>query len=339
MIQLLPLPYVPFRSRTRSRSSDITHSPQWSGIVLFFLLTVFTTSSSNAQTKKLTILSTIKPIQLLVNDIVGQHATSTLLISARMNLHNYSLRPSDLRKIAHADMVIRISENMETFLNSLFDQNKPVISLSHAAGIAWLPVRGSHNHSASNHGDNHSAEQHHRAHHSTNDYHIWLDPNQVTLLADYITQKLSLIDPKHAENYSKNNEQLKQEIYHAHRVAQSKLQPLKGKPYLVFHDSWHYFERAYGLSEPHVISLQEGLPPGLKTIYQLRKSIKALNIKCLIVAPNNNKNIIQTITENLPIKTIELSPNGMTKTKAGISSYSAFIHYNAKQFSQCLDSN
>ncbi len=318
-------------------------SAQWGGIVLFFLLIVFATSNSYAENKnnvrttkaqpaKIKILSTIKPLQLLVNGIVGQHAESTVLIPASTSLHHYSLRPSDLRKVNQADIVIRLSANMERFLNPLLQQNKQVVSLSNAANITWLPVRG--NHDGKDHNDN--DEHHHVAQDASTDYHIWLDPHQAESLANYITQQLSQLDPVNATNYEKNNQQLKQHIRDEHRKAQHILQPLKGSPYLVFHDSWQYLERAYGLAEPHIISLQEGLPPGLKTIYTLRQNIKSEHIHCLIVTPNSNKKLIKTITQGLPIKTIWLNPMGGIGTETSINDYPSFIRHNAEQFSQCI---
>ncbi len=352
MIQLLPC-------KNKSASSPQARGI-WGRIVLFFLLSVFTTFNSYAlptlapspttSAKKIKVLSTIKPIQLLVNQIVGEHAEPVLLIPATMSLHHYSLRPSDLRKLSHADVVIRISEHMETFLNPLFSSSqsdKLIITLSEIPKIKWLTIRGKHdhgsqpsqqsNHDAHNHGE-HTDEDadHHGDKGARYDYHFWLDPHHVELMVNHITEQLINFDSAHGDDYKKNSQLLIQQIRDANQVARLKLQPFKNSPYLVFHDGWHYLEQAYGLDKPHVISLQEGLPPGLKTLYKLRQEIREEKINCLIASPNSNKRVIKTLTEKLPVKVVWLSPNAATDKETSINDYPAFIQHNAEQFSQCL---
>ncbi len=308
---------------------------QWIGIVLFFLFSITTLNSDasgseqTSEMDKLTILSTIKPIQLLVNEIVGSRAESALLIPATVNLHHYSLRPSDLRKISQADMVIRVSESMERFLTPLLKNKQHVLSLEDAEGISWLSVRGKH----------HSHDAHHEelAHENSRDYHFWLDPNHAMALVALITKEVTALAPSQQKYFEANSNKLKQSIQDANNYARLKLQPLKDAPYLTFHDSWHYFEQGYSLAEPHTVSLQEGLPPGIQTLLRLRKSIADESIHCLIADPNSNQKVIRTLTDGLSTNIVWLSPVGATKgLNNGINHYSDFIRFSADQFSACL---
>ncbi len=247
-----------------------------------------------------------------------------------MNTHDYSFRPSDLRKLARADVVIRISSQLETFLDAALIAEKRVISLEAAPGIYWLPVRDKDHHEA--HGAHHGS---HLQAVSYRDYHIWLDPRQALLLARYISQKLGQIDPAHATTYEANRQRLSQRINHAYQQTRQYLQMFKATPYLVFHDAWHYWEQAYDLSQPHVISWQEGLPPGLKTLHRLRQQIREENVRCLIASPRNNQRLIGSLTEDLHLRTHWLSPVG---AQSPARTYPEWILSAGQQFASCLDS-
>ncbi len=70
--------------------------------------------------------------------------TPLLLVKGASSEHTYALRPSDARALSEADIVVRVSEHLETFLN------KPLASLSDKAvavtladmpGMTLLPPR------------------------------------------------------------------------------------------------------------------------------------------------------------------------------------------------------
>ncbi|MCK5904969.1 MAG: zinc ABC transporter substrate-binding protein [Gammaproteobacteria bacterium] len=328
-------------------------------IVLFFLLGMFFSLSSYANlanvyqtnslnkvdnkgvNKELHIVSTIKPIHLLVKEIVGDQAKLSLLIPENVSTHDYRLRPSDLKKLTQADVIIRISENLEIFLNKLLSQ-KQVIILANTPQLSWLSIRHSHEKQGNSHDTHQHEEEDHNEeekedgdeeHQLGHDPHIWLDANNTIKMVTYIREQISAIDPSHRDEYRKNSHQLIAKIKQADQQAKQVLQKYQPIPYLVFHDGWQYWEHAYGLKKPHVISFHEDLPPGIKTILTLRQQIKAQDIHCLIASPFNNKKIIKTITEGLPIKVIWLSASG---AKIPIDQHSEFMKYNISQFSDCL---
>ena len=47
-------------------------------------------------------------------------------------------------------------------------------------------------------------------------------------------------------------------------MIKSQLEPIKGKSFIVFHDAYQYFEKAYGLNTLGSILLDPELPPSPK---------------------------------------------------------------------------
>lgn len=269
------------------------------GIVLYFFLAGMLSLSacSDEKSSKLRVLSSIKPIQAIVIAIAGDHATSHQLIPDSASPHNYTFKPSDMRKVTSSDIIFRIDEHFEVMLNSVLksvsDQSK-IISLAENPAIHLLPLAGGHSHA------NHSNE------HESVDMHIFTSPENSIAMAQIIANSLSKLDPKNTQNYKNNLQQFSKKVLRVSRKIKSELAPFKDKPYIVFHNSWQYFGEYFGLQKPKILHLQEGISAGAKTIVNARNEIISKNIHCVFSNPSISSKRISTLTEGLTIKSVEI---------------------------------
>lgn len=92
----------------------------------------------------LNVVVTIPPIHSLAASVMEGVGEPRLLVKGASSEHTYAMRPSDARALAGADVVIRVSEHLETFLNkpiaSLSDKTK-VTTLAEIPGMKLLPPR------------------------------------------------------------------------------------------------------------------------------------------------------------------------------------------------------
>ena len=63
------------------------------------------------------------------------------------------------------------------------------------------------------------------------------------------------------------------------------LEPIAGKPYIVFHDAFQYLERRYGLNVVGSISINPEVPPSAKRLTDLRRKIQSLGAVCVFAEP------------------------------------------------------
>ena len=296
-------------------------------LVIFFLLTGMI--NVQASSEKLSILSTIKPIHLIVQEIIGDHANAIQLIPDYASPHNYSFKPSDIRKIKNAALIFRIDEHMEAILNPVLETHAKkdrLISLAEVDGITLLPISGKHKHeSSSNEADEHGNV----------DLHIWTSPSNILIMAKTITEKLSEIDKQNAATYNANLKQFKTKLLKISQAVKEELSNVKNKPYLVFHNGWQYFSESFGLQKADAINMHEGLSGDISSIREARKKIKSENISCVFSDPSISTARIKTLIENTKVNTAEIDvlASGLT-TKEGaifewISSMSSTIN-------QCL---
>lgn len=306
-------------------------------IILIFLFTV--SASLHAQTKeaeqhtKLQIVCTIKPLCLLVKAVAGEQDKVTQLLPDNADLHHYSFRPSDLRKLSQATIIVRASAELERFLTPLIERlAQPVITLSKTTGLVHLPMPLSHHH-------DHESEEEHEAHHDekeeAHDPHFWLSPLNAEKIALYLAAELSQINPAQAETYQKNSQTLIQQIKQSDQEIRKLLAHDQHKPYLTFHPSLQYFEKHYGLESPEIISLHEGLSPGIKTIVRLRKQIRKTGISCLITQPQASEALVKMLAEGMNLTIITLDAIGSTLPPEE-DSYAELLVHSAEQLHRCL---
>jgi len=314
-------------------------------IIRIFLLLALATLTLPATASSATIVCTIKPACLLVNAIVGGQMKTTQLLPDHADLHHYSFRPSDLRKLSQATIIVRVSPTLEQFITPLLNPDtQTIITLADSPALTFLPMPEKHQHSHESHDaditphhkhDEHQEEQNNRTITTSHDPHFWLDPNNAIKITQHLTAELIKTDPTHTTFYQKNSQILIADIKQTDQNIHQLLQDDRHKPYLTFHASFQYFEKHYGLEAPEIISLHEALPLGIKTIRHLRQLIKNTGVRCLVSQPTVSKALTQTLTEGFMINIILLDPVGSTLPSTH-NHYTDLLYSSAKKLHKCL---
>ena len=293
-------------------------------IVLFFLFAgTFNITAIETNPEKIKILSTIKPIHLIVVALTDRKADPDQLIPDFSSPHHYSFRPSDIRKIKKASLIFRIDEHFESAINpALSSYSKPnrLISLAEEGDLQLLPMKEGHSHG-------HEGEDF--------DMHIWTSPQNIIVMANTIASYLIKYDKLNAQTYTKNLEDFTSNVLsHSHKI-NLELQPFRNKPYAIFNNTWNYFAHTYKLREPILINTQEGQSANIKSILSIRKRIKTKEVGCVFSDPSMNKARLNVITEELTVNSAQidiLASNIIVKKDA----YFSWITSMSKKIKQCL---
>lgn len=95
--------------------------------------------------------------------------------------------------------------------------------------------------------------------HEGGDPHVWVAPQTVAIAARNIAEALSDADPQHAPEYRANLERFLEDIDRLDREIRVRLEGGQ-RAFLVYHPSWGYFARQYGLEQIAIEA--EGKEPG-----------------------------------------------------------------------------
>ena len=214
--------------------------------------------SNNAISSEIVV--SVKPLHSLVSAVAeGSHSVS-LLIDGSMSPHNFALKPSHAKLLNNAKVVFYIDNQFESALKKTvrgLPKDVKVVQISKIKNLKLLSTRAGNNWEEDGH-------DHHDHDHGSYDVHFWLDPNNATQIIKGIIRELSKVYPENINIYKENAKKVIKEIKKTDLVIKTMLNSIQDKPYIVFHDAYQYFEKAYNLKPAGSILLDPELPPSAK---------------------------------------------------------------------------
>lgn len=238
------------------------------------------------------VVTSLQPVHSLAAGVMRGVGQPRLLVTGGASPHDYSLRPSDARAIAEADIVFWIGPDLESFLvRPLKNAQRKVrnIALIEAPDVTVLPLRTGGVWEA------HLHDEHSHGHKADHDAHIWLNPINAIAMTRRMVAVLGEVDPDHKADYERNGAALMERLNQFDQQLALKLAPLKGQPYVVFHDAYQYFERRYGLNAVGSVVLDPEQRPGAKRVAEIQARIREQGVRCVFSEPQFQPALVQTV--------------------------------------------
>ena len=310
---------------------------------LIFVLTllIFSTSSISAS-EKISIITSVKPLHSIVDAIATNSDQVELLVTTNQSPHDYQLKPSQLKAMQNANIIFYFDDNFETFMSSAFDILPPKVrksSIIEKANLNLLQYRESgawdkHLHEGDDGHDDHDA--HKDEHVDDVNLHVWLDPENAKSIVNYVVKELTFINPKNHEIYEENGKRYIEKLNNLDAELKISLSGLQDKPFIVFHDAYQYFERAFNLNAVGSISLRDDIHSvSPNRIKEIKDKIKKTNAECVFREPQFSDRLINTIAEKADIKVGTLDPLGASlQNDKGL--YFTLMRELADNFKKCL---
>ena len=270
---------------------------------------------SNPALAEINVAATIKPVHSLVAAVMAGVGEPDLVLDGLASPHVTALRPSQARIIENAEVVFAVGEGLEAFLHKLMegDAGTRIVELAEAPGVERLEYRD-----ADEPGEDHDHE------HGSVNPHIWLDPDNAKAMAAHIATVLGTADPANADIYDSNAESLARTLEALQGEIAAKLAPVKERPFLVFHDAYHYFEAAFGLNGLGAMVLNPETPPGARRLREIRHRIDEAGVACVFSEPQFEVGYVTTVLEDTGAHTASLDPLGV-KVEPGPDAYSRIM--------------
>ena len=299
------------------------------------LSAVFATAfCANAQVR---VVASIKPVHSLVSAVMGGAGEPELIIQGATSPHTFSLRPSDARNIQDAEVIFMVGDALETSLASSIDtlgRDARVVKLADIDGLMRLPLREGatfedHDHDHEDDGDPGAHED------ESFDMHIWLDPVNARTMVSAIAATLSAADPANALAYESNAQAVSGRLDELIGQIDADVVAVRGRPFIVFHDAYHYFEDRFGLSAAGAASVSPDRPPGARRITQLRERVSDLGVVCVLAEPQFDPRLASVIIEGTSARLGTLDPLGASLDSSP-NMYFRLLRDMASSFTDCL---
>lgn len=338
------------------------------GLALWLGMTIALTLTWSARADdEIIVVASIKPIHSIVSAIMDGVGEPHLIMKGAASPHTFNLRPSDARALHNSDVVFQVGHALEASLADTMwtlAERAEIISLSHATKLVKLPFREGGMFESHQHDHGHSHEGEHASttslseHHShgaaetgvagvastplladevdeTFDMHIWLDPQNGRVIAEVVASVLMKNDGRNKDVYTRNLTQFLAAMDELQHHLENELGALSDRPFIAYHDAYHYFEDRFDLLAVGSAVVVPGRSAGARRIQEIRQRIAELGVVCVFSEPQFDNKLIETIIEGTDVKVSELDPLGAS-LEDGKSLYSNLLRDMGHVFSDCL---
>jgi len=248
------------------------------------------------ETGRIQVAVSILPQKFFLEHIGKDLLHVIVMIPPGANPAIYEPKPRQMKLLSNASMYFAIDVPFERAWLERFRTVNPRMKVVHTwKGIERYPM----------------SENGHTRKGEIVDPHIWLSPPLALIQARNMMEALSRQYPEWAETFVSNYEALAKKIVSLD-LSIMKMLGLKSlsrggsRAFMVFHPSWGYFARAYGLRQIPIE--QEGKEPKPSQLVRLIRLAKKMAIKAILVQPQFSAKAAKLVSEATGARLIVADP-------------------------------
>ena len=285
------------------------------GIVLFLLCSG---PASGQEQSKLKVITSLFPLQEFAQVVGGENIQADLLLPPGAEPHTWDPKPSDVAKIAKADVFIYIGPMMEPWAaNVLKAANNPKLQVLEAS--RGLPLLEAREHESD---PKPSKRKPHEGH---LDPHVWLDFSLDLKIVDSIAAVFSAKDSPHASFYRDRAEGYKEKLTALDQAYQETLSKCRYRQIIIGgHSAFAYLTKRYNLEQVALYGISPNAEPTPKKLAAAIQSAQEHKAKYIFFEILVNPKLAQVLAKEAGIGTLVLQ-TGHNLTKDQMNKKLSFL--------------
>jgi len=231
------------------------------------------------------VATSIRPLQLIAAAVMDGVGQPELVLGAGQDPHEISLRPSERRLLAEADLVLWIGPALEFPLQSILAlRPEALLTAQTLPGIELLPA-----------GD-------------SVDPHLWLSLANAQVIAAALAERLVALDPVQAARYRENLQRFDTVLAATREDTHAVLAAANPLAWGVYHHALVYLEHEQGLPAALTITDSHGNMPGVRALRGTRQMLAERNLGCLLAEPGVDLAKVRSLLDRprLDILTVDI---------------------------------
>jgi zinc transport system substrate-binding protein len=277
---------------------------------LVFFLSILLHSSlysqKYSQKSKIEVVVTVLPIANFVQSVGGDKVNVTTLIESGQNPHAYSPKPGQLKKLAEADLYVKVGTRIEfesAWLDKIKKINKDLVICDSSSGLKFISIDKKHSHHDEFVDEAADDDVFHSGYY---DPHVWTSPKNAILMIENIQKAFSRYDPLNKDYYRANSKKFITDIQAMIMKMNKSLARIKNKRFMSYHPAWSYLARDFGLEEVAIES--ENRDPSSRELVNLIKFARQENINIIFISPQFNRKSADVLAKAINGRVVMLDP-------------------------------
>ena len=245
-------------------------------LLLIAAVAVFSVSCSEEDAKEagwnIGVVVTIPPLIDFVEQVGGDNVDVTVMVEPGEEPHTSTVEPSQLEKVNDADMYVMVGSGVEfeiAYMDAVRDANSHMLIVDSSEGIELMGT----------------------------DPHVWNSPTNAKIMVNNICEGLILADEENEQYYIDNRDEYLRELEALDTVIARSLSQVENRKFLVFHPSWGYFARDYGL-EQMAIEV-EGNHPKPQGVASVIDEAREYDIGVVFISPQFDRDTAEVVADEI----------------------------------------
>ncbi len=236
------------------------------------------------------------PLQWMAEQVGGDHVSVDSLTPPGAEPHDLELSPADVAAVSEADLVVYLS-GFQAAVDDAVDQAGDATEFDAAPAadldLTFTPIEE---------GEQNDDEA------GSVDPHFWLDPTRLADVAEAFTEKLSEVDPDHADDYTANLATLTDQLDSLDEQFMTGLADCANTDLVTSHNAFGYMARRYGLTQVGITGLTPEEEPSPADLAEVTQFVEDHDVTTIYFETLVGPDIAETVADEAGVDTDVLDP-------------------------------
>ena len=238
---------------------------------------------------QISVVATTTVLADLVHQVAGSRAAVTSLVPKGGDVHTFDPRPSSLRAVASASLIVRNGLGLDDWVANMVVNTGTSAAIVAAGedlpGVTYLPGEGAAN---------------------TVNPHVWMNVANAERMVAKIATALTAADPAGAQAYLDGATAYEAQLTALDTELHARMTtiPAANRTVVAFHDAFPYLADAYGLRIDGTIISAPGQDPSAGSLADLVGAIRRDNVKAVFTEAQFNDELARTIATETGVEVV-----------------------------------
>jgi zinc transport system substrate-binding protein len=267
-------------------------------------------------------LATIHPLAAILREVIGAQGPVSEMLQPGASPHTFEPRPSDIERASAAVALFYVGPALDAWAAGLPARQK-VAMLPLVPRANLLPYEADPDEPAGKEAGSHGDF----------DPHFWTDPRVVQGMLPGLVAALAQLDRAKSGAYRSNAASFSRRLDELDRQVAAILAPVRGQPVFLFHPSFRYLLKRYGLKYAGVVEPFPGKEPSPRHLERLIRRLQREGAKAVFSEPQLPRRPAEVLAESAGVRLRVLDDTGGVP---GRMTYAELILYNAHVLREAL---
>jgi zinc transport system substrate-binding protein len=267
------------------------------------------------------VVATLFPLQEFARAVGGENVQVDLLLPPGTEAHTWEPKPSDVAKIARADIFIYIGPSMEPWADKILQavKKEKLKVIDASSGLQLLAAKHTEEKAGT------PAHLHEGAERVALDPHVWLDFMMDCKIVDSLMSALGEQDPARASSYRANAEAYKARLNALDQRYRQGLSRCRHHQIILSgHAAFAYLAQRYGLKQMALSGISPDAEPTPKRMIEVIEATRKKGIQFVFAEEMVNPKLAQALAKEAGVGILILNP-GHNVTREQIQQKVTFL--------------